>query len=145
MPVALTRKGLHSETVFKPNMRTYIQIDQYQRIKPENKLVPYLPRLYNNVSWQIDEQESIRINDLKARWTVYHSKIGGQSVAQVQWFTVGRFRTESMMYAKILQIPAYINGENFFNIYTLQTICVEYNCNAARQLLTNHAAAINIH
>src|SRR5690625_7182523 len=49
-------------------------------------------------------------------------------VAQLQWFEVGRYTASTVLWAKLLQIPAAVKRDNHFAILTLQARCNERTC-----------------
>lgn len=137
LPVAVTRAqgGFHEQTLLeKDSSSIYIAVDQYQRARESDKLVPYLPRLFNNEHWVIES--SRRATTMPGSLTQFRQKSGDRRVLQLQWLEVGPFQTHSMARAKLLQVPAAITRSPFFTIVTLQTPCNEQACENAEQLLT---------
>jgi hypothetical protein len=124
----------------------YAEVDQYQRINQDDKLVPYINRLYNNEEW-ITENSKVKLNkkinnSFSASLTKFRHKTSGQEVLQLQWFEVSGHTTHSLAIAKILQIPALISGTNNFKIITLQTRCDSGNCATAQTRLIDSSSAI---
>lgn len=129
LPIPVTRAagGFHeTRRVERDGVAVYINIDHYQRVDKTDKLVPYLPRLFNNESWAIQEQTGSEI--LPGVLTRFRQKAGIREVVQLQWLEVGPYRTGSMSQAKLLQIPAAITQSPFFTIVTLQTPCDAQAC-----------------
>lgn len=129
LPVPVTRAagGLHeTRKVERDGIPVYINVDHYQRVDKTDKLVPYLPRLFNNEGWTIQEQSAAKTSP--GVLTRFRQKAGTQEVLQLQWLEVGPYYTGSMNQAKLLQIPAAITRSPFFTIVTLQTPCDVQAC-----------------
>ena len=135
MPLAITNpKAMHTENVRTDN-KVYIQIDQYQRLKQEDKLVPYIARLYNNETWSLLEQTHINTPAFNAEVSVLHHKTKKTKIAQLQWFKIAGADVTSIAAAKMWQIAALIQNKNHFMIITLQVECKTDDCtNAITQL-----------
>lgn len=129
LPIPVTRAtgGFHeARRVERDGIPVYISIDHYQRVDKTDKLVPYLPRLFNNEDWAIQEQTTPHTSP--GVLTRFRQKAGIQEVVQLQWLEVGPYYTGSMSQAKLLQIPAAITQSPFFTIVTLQTPCDAQAC-----------------
>lgn len=118
-----------------------IRTDHYWRGSLEDKLVPYLPRLFDHERWQQVTHTSVNIDSTGVSQAVYAEKGGGRRVLQLQWFEVGGQRTSSRTWAKILQIPATLGGRNDFSIVTLQAECRRVSCEEEAEELQRHAQA----
>lgn len=116
-----------------------IRTDHYWRDSLEDKLVPYLPRLFDHELWQQVTQTSVNIDSTGVSQAVYVEKGGRRRVVQLQWFEVGGQRTSSRTWAKILQIPATLGGRNEFSIVTLQAECRRESCEEEAEELQRHA------
>lgn len=106
--------------------QVYIQISHFQRKSQEEKLVPYIPRLYDHIAWSLLRQTHIYGGNFNVQ--IFRNKHNGIIVAQMQWFDVAGMRTSRYPIAKLLQIPAVITGENQFSITTLQRVCNKSDC-----------------
>lgn len=113
----------------------YRQIDRYRREDINDKLVPYLPRLFDNQSWQQYSRQTIDIGTRQVVEAIFQEKNRSLRVAQLQWFVVGDYPTHSPVVAKLLQVPAVIQGQNEFQIITLQLECQTRDCEEARRRL----------
>jgi hypothetical protein len=113
--------------------QVYVQINQFQRKTRDDKLVPYIPRLYDHVTWSRIKQLKIK-DDEKVDIEIFRNKHSGIIVAQAQWFDVAGMITSNYATAKLLQIPAVISGKNNFAIVTLQSVCKTSDCREE----TNH-------
>lgn len=115
-----------TENAVDPN-QVYIQISQYQRKNSDEKLVPYIPRLYDHVTWSLISKKKADDN-YGLNIQIFRNKHSGTIIAQSQWFDVATIQTSNYTVAKFLQIPAIISGKNNFTIYTLQSICSTSSC-----------------
>ncbi len=107
--------------------QVYVQINQFQRKTRDDKLVPYIPRLYDHVTWSRIKQLKIK-DDENIDIQIFRNKHNGIIVAQAQWFDVAGMITSNYTTAKLLQIPAVISGKNNFAIVTLQSVCKTSDC-----------------
>lgn len=115
----------------------FIQVDQYQRRTKDDKLFPYINRLYSNDHWSVDS--SYTLADTPGQVLILRQKSGRQMVAQLQWFDVGGHKAGSISQAKLFQIPALVEGGNRALIVTLQSECVQGDCDNAVTTLQHTA------
>lgn len=120
----------------------YFQIDQYQRHNSQEKLVPYINRLYSNEQWSIVRREEISISGMMIQKTQFRHKNNGNNVLQLQWFSLANTTTSSLIVAKLLQIPAQLRGQNSFTIISLQADCEADDCERAQNQLINRAQSL---
>lgn len=143
MPIAVLAP-LHGHrenaTATVQSIQIYIQVDQYQRQNKEDKLFPYIGRLYSSDHWSVDS--SYQLSDTPGQLMTLRQKSGMKKIAQLQWFDVGGYRTNALGKAKLLQIPALINGNNLSLIVTLQGECVHSDCRNTISALQNVAAEL---
>lgn len=132
----------HSEVV-RLASDVILRIDQYQRSDKEEKLVPYFTRLYNSTEWLHEDQGSILVGDEYANLALFRDKASSRSVAQLQWFEVGGYRTTSKATAKLLQIPAIFSGKDHFAIVTMQARCGGAECGQAIEALNQEAVRLD--
>ncbi len=129
MPMTVTapENGYREHAIaWHEHAEIFIQVDQYQRRQSEDKLVPYIARLYNTEDWLLYETGTV--NEGKATLSLLRAKSGGQHIAQLQWFSLGQDATASVKKAKLMQVPALFRGEHNFRIYTLQARCQLTDC-----------------
>lgn len=119
--------------------RLYVQVHQYQRHQASDKLVPYLPRLYEHELWSSVQETILHLPEGSATLSELRHKQRYQRVLQLQWFNLMGYNTRHKTLAKILQIPAIMRGENLFSIYTLQILCVTDLCDDERKQLMDIA------
>lgn len=120
----------------------YIEVAQYQRLKAQDKLVPYIARLYSNEEWLADSAR-IQLTNHKASITQYRHKTTSATVLELQWFDVNGHQTGSLAKAKLLQIPAMVAGGNNFKIISLQARCDISDCSQAQALLIDSASQLS--
>lgn len=107
----------------------FIQLDQYQRKTKDDKLMPYLGRLYNGDEWTT--ASGYAPTGIPGKITILRHKSGVRQIAQLQWFDVGGHKTHSLVKAKLLQIPALLQNSNRAKIVTLQSECENMSCDSA--------------
>lgn len=127
---ALVEKG----SIVATEGTIHIEVHQYQRVHKTDKLVPYIGRLYNNEEW-LANNSNISLMHHNAKLTKFRQKTTNREVLQIQWLEVGDYRTPSVVFAKLLQIPALITGANRFKIVTLQSPCPEEGCARVQALM----------
>lgn len=123
--------------------KIYIQINQYQRVTEAEKLVPYIARLYDNQRWTAHTSTSLALGKINADLTIFRNKTSQRNIAQLQWFAIADLTTDSIAIAKLLQIPALVQGKNHFMIVTLQTECGRNNCDNAIATLQKTANTLS--
>jgi len=145
LPIAIPRAagGLHESGVVRnAKSLVFLQIDQYQRVGNDDKLVPYLPRLYDNERWMVIEQKTAE--RAPGIWTQFRSKNAANDVLQLQWLEVGDAITTTINRAKILQIPSLLKKKNHFAIITLQGECNHNSCEDVFNLILETFPAIQL-
>jgi hypothetical protein len=120
----------------------FIQVDQYQRKTANDKLVPYIARLYNSEEWLIDSSKEIKISSHGARITHFRKTGSNTKILQLQWFDVGGYTASTIAMAKFLQIPALLMGHNNFKIITLQSHCSSVECESETAILISQAPLV---
>jgi len=144
MPInVLSPAGGRTENVVTTTP-VYVQIDQYQREKEADKLVPYIARLYDNQRWTAQSLTSVTVNEIHAELTIFRHKATQENVAQLQWFRISGVTTGRVAVAKLLQIPALLTGKNHFMIVTLQASCKMNDCDSAITALKETANTLSL-
>lgn len=136
--------GGHSEAVLMGLEGVYIQLDQYQRERASEKLVPPMVRLFDSDNWIQAQQREDRLSNHPVKVSILRHKSNSRRVAQLQWFDVGGYTVTSIAQAKLWQIPAVLQGENHFQIVTLQAICLVPDCEDALTKLTQAAEGLSL-
>jgi len=145
MPAPLqVPSGGWSETALLADDGIYIQVDQYQRESTAEKLVPPMVRLFDSDNWIQVQQREERLSGQKAILSILRHKSRSRQVAQLQWFDVGGYITTSIPQAKLWQIPAVLQGQNHFQIVTLQANCLDPDCATALTKLRQTAEGLQL-
>jgi exosortase len=142
VPIVTPENSLRESALFNAqNVQVLVQVNQYQRMLREDKLVPHIVRLFESETW-IPNTHKIKVNGHNAAVTRFKQKASELEVVQLQWFEVGQYKTDSIKIAKLLQIPALVRGQNIFKIVTLQSSCDNSSCNQASAAILDAAAAL---
>ncbi|MDQ2076186.1 exosortase/archaeosortase family protein [Marinimicrobium sp. ABcell2] len=128
MPVPVTAPARAHTEVALLSSGVRARIDQYQRASEDDKLVPYFSYLYPQNTWLREDRGRVAVQQNAANFSVFQRRNSHTFVAQLQWFEVGSHSATTVPWAKVLQIPAVIAGENHFAIITLQATCGERSC-----------------
>lgn len=121
------------------NAQVFVQVDHYQRQHKTDKLVPYIANLYNTEDWSQVRSEA----HAPGRIIQLNHKNGLRRILQLQWFELEQYQTASLAEAKLMQVPALIQGQNRFAIVTLQSECQGLACDNALTALQQAAQQIN--
>ncbi|WP_417544122.1 exosortase/archaeosortase family protein [Marinobacter sp.] len=109
---------------------TWISFAQSQKKSADEKLVPYLPQLFDKSIWHIEKQ-------LEPGLRIYRNILTRNKVLVAQLYKVGSHTSWSYRNAKLLQIPAAFTGETRFALITIQTFCGPRDCaNVLAQMQT---------
>jgi len=114
---------------------TWVLLAQSQRTNAEDKLVPYLPPQFNRSQW-------LRESNQKPGATVYRHILTREQVVMAQWYQVGSYTTDSYRNAKLLQIPALLQGATRFALVTLQASCQQRSCESAYNAIINQKTTL---
>jgi exosortase len=123
LPLPISLPDTLDEKVWRSGS-LWISLAQTQKQNPADKLVPYLPPLYDDSTWQIEER-------LAQGLALYRNILTRKRVLMAQWYQVGDRKGWSYREAKLLQIPAILGGENRFALVTLQMRCRDRDCQEA--------------
>ena len=99
----------------------WVSLVQKQKTTSDEKLVPYLPPMFDRSTWQVQEQ-------LGNGKTVYRNILSRDQVVMAQWYKVGSQKAWTYRKAKLLQIPATLTGETRFALVTIQILCPDQGC-----------------
>jgi hypothetical protein len=103
---------------------------QSQRTSADDKLVPYLPSQFDRSQW-------LRESNQQPGATVYRNILTREQVVMAQWYQAGDYRADSYRNAKLLQIPALLQGATRFALVTLQASCQQRSCENAYNAVIN--------
>lgn len=139
MPLSVLAPRGGQTLIQETNRNLFVRHDIYHRNHLSEKLVPYLPRLYDHEVWLETNNKIETIGDSVVNYQTFSEKAGDTQLAQLQWFSVGGHTTASRVGAKLLQIPATLQRDNTFIIVTIQSVCQKNNCENARRRLAQQA------
>ena len=114
LPADLEEQAWHSANI-------WISFAQSQKKGADEKLVPYLPQLFDKSIWHAEEQ-------LEPGLRIYRNILTRNKVLVAQWYKVGSRTSWSYRNAKLLQIPAALAGETRFALITVQAFCGPRDC-----------------
>lgn len=118
LPISLP-SGLDQKILSTRN--AWVSLAQSQKTTSEEKLVPYLPQMFDKSSWQIEER-------LAPGVLLYRNILTRDRVIMAQWYQVGSRSSLNYRQAKLLQIPATLSGESRFALVTIQVPCKARDC-----------------
>lgn len=114
---------------------TRVLLAQSQRTSADDKLVPYLPAQFNHSQW-------LRESNQQPGATVYRHILTREQVVMAQRYQVGDYRADSYRNAKLLQIPALLQGATRFALVTLQASCQQRSCENAYNAVINQKTTL---
>ncbi len=120
LPLPVSLPNSLDEQVWRSD-DTWISFAQSQKKSANQKLVPYLPPIFDKSIWHVQAQ-------LEAGIYTYRNILTGDRVLVAQWYMVGSQNSWSYRNAKLLQIPAALRGETRFGLVTVQRLCGSRNC-----------------
>lgn len=135
LPLPIVLPATLTEEVWKTE-GVWISLAQTQKKDAADKLVPYLPPVYDSSTWHIVEQ-------LEPGLKLYRNILTRERVLMSQWYQVGSHTGWSYRKAKLLQIPATLGGATRFAIVTLQAPCDARDCLGAADRLKTEMAGIS--
>lgn len=118
-----------------------VQVNHFQQRNAQEKLVPYLPRMYKNEDWNATKTR-ITFDNKSYAYTVFNHKQTERKVAQIQWFEIGSLHLDSTSKAKLLQPLAIAKGFSDFRVITLQAFCEDNDCDAAKKQILSKITKI---
>lgn len=142
LPITLSLPASTIKLQYKSADNIHLQINQYIPQTAADRLVPYLAHQFDPQYWVIERQQVLQAGDKTMRAEQFRQKSGMRKLIQVQWFDVGGYKAESVLKAKLLQIPAVLSGKKYFTIVTLQTECGPLNCEQELLSLMRTSASI---
>lgn len=122
----------------------FAEVAEHWQTAREEKLVPYIPSLFNKNLWTLKSQKAIRLENGQTVQAIrLQEKPYGVYQAVLLWYTVGSYKTNSYSSAKLLQIPAVMLGQNIFRVTALRAECSEQTCDRALDNLAGVANRIS--
>lgn len=120
LPLSITLPETLEEQKWRAG-NTWISLAQSQKTSSSEKLVPYLPPMFDKSVWHVEEQLAPGI-------TLYRNILTRDLVMMAQWYQVGTQRSWTYRDAKLLQIPATLKGETRFALIAIQIPCTQTTC-----------------
>ncbi|MGO1659578.1 MAG: exosortase/archaeosortase family protein [Marinobacter sp.] len=123
LPIALDLPESLSQKTWRSGS-LWVVLAQNQKTNYSDKLVPFLPQMFDGSLWQLQQtpQPGIRI---------YRNIMTRKQVVMGQRFQTGSHRSWSYKEAKLLQIPAMLAQEKQFALTLFQVKCNATSCNPA--------------
>ncbi|QSP93530.1 exosortase/archaeosortase family protein [Marinobacter salinisoli] len=115
----------------------WILLAQSQKSTADEKLVPYLPRMFDTSKWQLQETVEPGLRR-------YRNIKTNEQVIAGQWFQIGSHRGWTYKEAKLLQIPALLAQEKQFGLIALQNKCAPRNCDMATESVQHAMTSIRL-
>ena len=130
LPLAVNVPSFMTHQVWITSDGNWLSLAQSTRTPENEKLVPYLPSPIDTSNWFLASEH------LQGRIRVYQNLTSRRQVAVYQRYLVGSYRTSSYRTAKLLQIPATLNGQGRFALLTLQASCEARECESTIERLS---------
>ncbi|PFG54807.1 exosortase [Marinobacter sp. LV10R520-4] len=123
LPIALDLPESLSQQAWRAG-DLWILLAQSQKTLSDDKLVPYLPLMFDTSLWQLQEtvQPGLRR---------YRNILSREQIIIGQRFQTGSRRSWNYTEAKMLQIPALLTQEKQFALIVLQMKCAQRSCDLA--------------
>lgn len=132
---------LERTTFWHTPTRTWVGLATFQRTHSQEKLVPYLPDFQDTRAWRQVEHSTSETGPSITQWRNRNSQ---RQVLQTTWYQVGSYQTQHYWMAKLLQIPATLQGENRFALVNAQRICSRLNCEGDATALLEATESITL-
>lgn len=121
LPASLERTTWQSDEL-------WVVMAQHQKSRPDEKLVPYLPPMFDRSIWHVERE-------IQPGHFIYRNIVSREQVALAQWYQVGNVQSWDYRKAKLLQIPAALKRESRFALVTIQVPCERQDCDKAEKAL----------
>jgi exosortase/archaeosortase family protein len=115
----------------------WLLLTQSQKIAFDDKLVPYLPPMFDTSLWQLQQASKPGIRH-------YRNILTREQIVTGQQFQVGSFQSSSYKEAKLLQIPALLAKEKQFALVVIQMKCNQRSCDAAEEKVEQAMTSVQL-
>jgi exosortase len=115
----------------------WMLLAQNQKTVDDEKLVPYLPAMFDTSTWQLQ-------NTLQPGLRLYRNITTREKIIIGQRFQTGSHRSWNYKEAKLLQIPALLAQEKQFGLVVLQMKCHPRNCDLATEKVQQAMTSIQL-
>lgn len=124
-PIALSLPDTLSQQAWRAG-NVWVLLAQSHKTAYEDKLVPYLPQMFDTSLWQLQETPQPGIRR-------YRNIMSREQMIMGEWFQTGSHRSWNYKEAKLLQIPALLTQEKQFALVLLQMKCNPQGCDLAEE------------
>jgi len=115
----------------------WMLLAQSQKTMSDDKLVPYLPQMFDTSLWQLQETPQPGLRR-------YRNILSREQMIIGQRFQIGSQRSWDYKEAKLLQIPALLAREKQFAFVVLQMKCNLRSCDLATEKVQRAMTAIQL-
>ncbi|GGE72285.1 hypothetical protein GCM10011533_25780 [Streptosporangium jomthongense] len=136
MPIALDLPETLSQQAWRAG-NLWMLLAQSQKNNSEDKLVPYLPPMFDTSLWQLQET-------LQQGLLHYRNIMTREQIIIGQWFQIGSQRSWNYKEAKLLQVPALLAREKQFALVVVQMKCNLRSCGPAKEKVQQAMASIQL-
>jgi len=136
LPIALDLPESLSQQAWRAG-DLWMLLAQSQKTLSDDKLVPYLPLMFDTSLWQLQEtvQPGLRR---------YRNILSREQIIIGQRFQTGSRRSWNYTEAKMLQIPALLAQEKQFALIVLQMKCAQRSCDLATEKVQQAMTSIQL-
>jgi len=136
LPIALDLPETLSQQAWRAG-DLWMLLAQSQKTTADQKLVPYLPLMFDTSLWQLQKT-------LQPGLRLYRNIMTREQIIIGQWFQTGSQRSWTYKEAKLLQIPALLARENQFAVILFQMKCNLRSCDLAEKKVQQAMAATQL-
>jgi exosortase/archaeosortase family protein len=136
LPVALNLPETLNQQVWRAG-DLWMLLAQSQKTLSDDKLVPYLPQMFDTSLWQLQET-------LQPGLRRYRNILTREQMIIGQRFQVGSQRSWDYKEAKLLQIPALLAQEKQFAVIFFQMKCNPRSCDLAKERVQQAMTSVQL-
>jgi exosortase len=115
----------------------WVLLAQSEKTNADDKLVPYLPLMFDTSLWQLQESPQPGLRR-------YRNILNREQIVIGQRFQTGSHRSWNYKEAKLLQIPALLAQEKQFALVVLQMKCAQRSCDLATEKVRQAMTSIQL-
>jgi exosortase len=136
LPVALNLPETLNQQAWRAG-DLWMLLAQSQKTLSDDKLVPYLPQMFDTSLWQLQET-------LQPGLRRYRNILTREQMIIGQRFQVGSQRSWDYKEAKLLQIPALLAQEKQFAVIFFQMKCNPRSCDLAKERVQQAMTSVQL-
>jgi len=136
LPIALDLPETLSQQAWRAG-DLWMLLAQSQKTISDEKLVPYLPQMFDTSLWQLQET-------LQPGLRRYRNIMTREQIIIGQRFQIGSQRSWTYKEAKLLQIPALLARENQFAVILFQMKCKLRSCDLAKEKVQQALTSVQL-